>query len=56
MNRRKKVRQIELARKAKEAKNKFEFGEDILFEEIQDGPQEEPIQIPIEFEEPRKKA
>ena len=34
--------------------NKFEINEEIIFEEIQDGPQEEPILVPIEYDDKEK--
>ncbi len=42
--------------KNNQEKNKYEYGEDILMEEIQQGPQEEPILIPMEFEDENKNA
>lgn len=36
--------------------NKYKFGEEIIMEEIQDGPQEAPIFIPMEFVDENKNA
>ena len=54
MFKRKKDKKRELDRKKSEEANHYEFGEEILMEEIQDGPQEEPILIPVEFEYEKK--
>ena len=40
----------------KKDKDKFDVNEEIILEEIQDGPQEEPILVPVEFEDNKKNA
>ena len=35
----------------KKDKDKFDVNEETILEEIQDGPQEEPILVPVEFED-----
>lgn len=54
MFKRKKDKKRELERKKSEEANHYEFGEEILMEEIQDGPQEEPILVPVDFEYEKK--